>query len=357
MREESIRQRLTYPALNPSFVPVRVDRNTIHIRASPWTGPAMTVRETDGDEELEELFALLDGKRTVEEILAEFDEEDHDAILTLFERMVERKILYDAAEYDRVGWPQLALSPKCSDRNYSRLESGSVLVVSDGTIGPQIALDLDRAGVGDVALFPTEGETAETARLRDWESVTVLDGADVDATVAESEYVVLALDAERPRLAARVNAVAHEASTPWTLVQRRGFDGLVGPTVFPGETSCYECLERRIAANLSDTKEYVAYRNQFADDESFAGVGLPAYGRMLAGYATIDVLHLLAYGQAFTAGRTITVNFLDLSTEVNDVLKLPRCSVCGADPDDVQRFVGIDDVVEATDLAERNGGS
>ncbi|UPW02054.1 TOMM precursor leader peptide-binding protein [Halorussus gelatinilyticus] len=350
-RRERIERALSKPVLNPAFVATRTDENTIHVRAGPWTGPAMTIRETDDEEAVADLFALLDGTNPIGEILAQFDSADRDDLLELLDGLAQKNVVYDAADRpESQGWPQLVHSRKFADENCRRLADAEILVVNAGEIGPQIAADLARAGVGEVAVTqPVADARADCSHLDGRENVTLLDD-DVTAAVRDAEYVAFAADGEYPAVAAELNRVAHEADTPWMLVQRRGFDGLVGPVFFPGETGCYNCLERRIVSNLSNPEGYASYRNGLgeADAGSLASVGLHAYSRMLAGYATIDLLNLLAYGQAYTVGKTITVDFLDLSTEVNDVLRLPRCEVCGkpAGVDD-KRFVTIEDVVEA----------
>jgi bacteriocin biosynthesis cyclodehydratase domain-containing protein len=366
-RRERLERALSKPKLNPAFVVMRADEETFHVRAGPWTGPVLTIRETDDEDALADLFALLDGTNSLREVLAAFEEGDRDDVLALLDGLAQKNVVYDAAEYpDEQGWPQVVHSRKFSAENYRRLDEATALVVNAGEIGPQIAEDLARTGVGEVAIVqPVERARADCSHLADRENVTMLEGG-LAAAVRASEYVAFAADGEYPSVAAELDRVARETDTPWMLVQRRGFDGLVGPVFRPGKTGCYNCLERRIAANLSNPESYADYRNGFGEVEAEAGslasVGLHAYGRMLAGYATVDLLNLLAYGQAYTVGKTITVNFLDLSTEVNDVLKLPRCEACGKSAgEDDKRFVTVEDVVEAKrrnrERGGRNGGA
>lgn len=356
-RHERLRERLAYPVVNPAFVPAMVDPNTLHVRAGPWTGPALTVEESDEENALADLVSMLDGGTHLDEILTAFDEDDHPAILGLFERMMRKNVLYDAGERDSArGWPQLVLAPEFRTANWEALESAEVLVVNAGRIGPGMAEDLLATGVGTVRFAqPVESAAADVSHLDGAANFAAVE--DVEAAIEESRHVVLAADREYSHLGRAVNERAHETGTPWMLVQRRGLDGLVGPTIFPGETGCYECLESRIEANLPADDGYRTFRAALDDDESLATVGLPSYARMLAGYATVDLLHLLGYGRSFTAGRTLAVSFLDLSVEVNDVLKLPRCRVCGKTAgDDVKRFVTVEDVGEATRLDREYGG-
>ena len=361
---KSVEADLERPILNPAFVAVASGPNTLQIRAGPWAGRVMTIREDDEEGALEELFGKLDGEHTLEEILEPHDDEDREAILGLFQQLREKNVVYDAADWGgEVGRPQLQVTPRFTGKTAGRLEDASVLVASVGELGPQIAADLVRSGVGSVALTSLTGEelaSDDPLDLANWlaeeDSFEVVDGDDIADALAEVDAAMLAADEDRPEIAAAFNEFAHEAGTPWMLAQVRGFDGLVGPVVFPGETSCYRCLERRIESNASDPEAYAAYRDGLAGEPTMASVGLPSFARTVAGYATVDFLYLLAYGQAFTVGRTLVLNFLDLSTEVNEVLKVPRCEVCGTSPgEDVKRFVTLDDLLDSA-LWNRHGG-
>lgn len=357
-RRERLRERLTHPVVNPSFVPVMVDEDTLHVRAGPWTGPALTVEESDEEGALAELFSMLDGETHIDEVLGAFDESDHDAILGLFERMMRKHVVYDAGERPgERGWPQLVLTPEFREPNYENLAAADVLVVNAGRIGPGMAEDLVATGVGSVRFAqPLDGAARDVSHLADEPNFAAVEDG-IDAAIADAQYVVYAADREYPDLAAAVNERAHETTTPWMVVERRGLDGLVGPTVFPGETGCYHCMTRRIEADLPADDDYRTFLDVLDGDEGPATAGLPSYSRMLAGYATVDLLHLLAYGRSFTAGRSLVVSFLDLSVEVDEVLKLPRCEVCGKRVgDDVERFVTVEDLAAATRLDRASGG-
>ena len=354
---------LERPILNPAFVAVASGPNTLQIRAGPWSGRVMTIREDDEEDALETLFEKLDGEHALNEILAPYDDADREAILGLLQQLREKNVIYDAADWDgEVGRPQLQVTPRFTGETASRLEDSSVLVAGVGELGPQIAADLVRSGVGSVALTSLGGDTTEGIkdplglldRLDEEESFEVTDG-DVADVLARVDAAMLATDADRPEIATAFNEFAHEAGTPWMLAQVRGFDGLVGPVVFPGETACYRCLERRIESNVQDPKAYAAYRDGLADEPTLVSVGLPSFARTVAGYATVDFLYLLAYGQAFTVGRSLVLSFLDLSMEINELLKVPRCEVCGTSPgEDVKRFVTLDDLLDSN-LWNRHG--
>lgn len=344
---------LDRPVLNPAYVAVASDPNTVRITTGPWAGTVLTIQETESEESIERLFAKLDGEHTLESILEPYDAEDRNAILGLFEQLRNKNVIYDAAEWNgAVGRPQIEAVDGLGGRMES-LSEQTVLVVGVGEIGPQIAADLVRAGVGSVWLDRPISDDLDRDpdpmglldRLDEHDAFDRHDG-DLREALSAVDVAVLATDGFRHGVASTFNEFAHDTGTPWMLAQIRGYDGLVGPVVYPGETACYACLEQRIEANVSDPDSYVAPRDGAAGQPSLSPVGLPSFARTVAGYATVDLLYLLAYGQAFTTGRTITVDFTDLSTEVNEVLKAPRCSVCGKPAgEDVKRHVTVDELL------------
>lgn len=57
---------------------------------------------------------------------------------------------------------------------------------------------------------------------------------------------------------------------------------------------------------------------------------LPQFARIVADLAATEVLKLLTrFSPATTYGRMFTFNFLTLTREFQEILKLPRCPMCG----------------------------
>lgn len=351
-RTDRLKRRFRKPKLNPSFIPVKEDENTYHLRAGPWTGSALSITDTQDDEQIERLFSLFDGTNDIEAILDRFDDEDHESILSLVEHLADHNVLYDGAEIESAhGAPQFLPSSRFQAVERTDLETTETLVINAGSLGSQVVTDLLDTGVGTVRFAqPLEECRADVTGLDSRDGFQRVPEGELADAIADVEAFLYVTDREYPALSETVNRTAHEAGTPWMCAQRRGFDGLVGPTFFPGETGCYRCLESRIESNLND-ESYTGFRRYLASDETKSTAALPSFDRLIAGYATTDFLHLLAYGQSFTVGRAITVSSFDLSVAVDDLLRLPRCPTCGKDPgDDVSRFLRIEDLSEAVRL-------
>ncbi|PSP79384.1 hypothetical protein BRC81_05220 [Halobacteriales archaeon QS_1_68_20] len=348
-----LRERVRRPVLHPAFVAVKVDPDTFHIRGGPWSGPAYTLRDDDEDSGLGRLPSLLDGSNDVDEVLDHFEADQQEEIARVLLEMTEIDLVVDDSTVEEA-WPHDAIERPFSQRNQERLESTDVTVISVGDVGRQIATDLLDVGVDSVRFLQLEsGASLDALRDRDRFVDLAAEGVDVTEAVETAEFVVYAAEEPRPDLLREINDQALETSTPWHLTQVYGLDGIVGPTILPGETACYECFEQRTLANVAEPAGYEAYLDRHPDSEALAHRKLAPLSRQVAGYAVLDLMNYFSFGRGFTTGRVITVDGLDLSVETNDVLQLPRCPSCGTRPgQEVQRFISDRDFSRLVDDEE-----
>lgn len=332
-----------YPKLNPSFVPVTPTPNRVHFRAGPWSGPVFSLSDDGGDGELARLVGLLDGSHSIAEVLARFDDDDHGAVVGVLRQLEERRIVYDAAE-DAGPEPAgdvAASNWYVSDADLEAIDA-SVTVVAAGDVGSILLDDLLATGVSAVTVVRAGGATVGD---RDDDRVETVDrsAADLRTRLAESDVAAVVADRPAPEQFDAVNRAAHEVGTPFVAGQLCGYDGLVGPMVLPGESSCYECFVGRRDANLPAPDEFRAFQ---ATAER-PGPSVSAFARVVEGLVTVDLLNYLSYGLGFTVGRVLHYDFSYLRVEGNEVLRLPRCDVCGKPTGDVDvnRHVTFDGLV------------
>lgn len=336
--------RLGRPAVAPPYVAVVLEPNRIQFRIGPWAGPAFTVRDHDADGRLAELVDLLDGRNSLDDILASFAPEDRADVRAALAQLDDRGVLFDAAESavdPPVGGYRSANATFDGTARES-MQGAEVLVVSIGTIGRFVARDLREAGVENVDLVtPTTPAAGSSDEPEPTGQRPV--GADPTEAIPGADYVVYAAVGAHPEQVRRVNETTYEHAIPWASGRLIGLDGFVGPTVIPGETACHSCFRRRHLANLDDPRAYRRYESP--DDTPTPRVGLPSMARVIAGWLAIEALHLVSTGTGFAAGRITHLNFFELSVESNSVLKLPRCPVCGQGDRrllDRQRYLSLD---------------
>lgn len=355
-RLERLRRRCSVPQFNPSFVPTFRSDNTFHVRAGPHAGPVVEVADVDESGTLADVVEMIDGDHPVEEILGAFDEADHEEICQFLEHLLERNVVTDATVDARTEISEYyGVSPHFDETNRTRLREADVLIVSVGRMGRYVADDLLEVGVGAVRHCRLSADGHASAADDGWAGDTVrpVEASALDRNVAECEYLIYVADRPEPTVLEALNDVAYRSKTPWMVGQVQGFDGFVGPMIFPDLTGCYNCFVDRTRMHVTKPDGYDDYRNAASETLGRRDATLPPFARLIAGYATLDFLNLLSFGEGFSAGRVIHVGALDLAVQVDDVLKVPRCPVCGKEPgEDVSRFVDNLDVTRARAFLE-----
>jgi bacteriocin biosynthesis cyclodehydratase domain-containing protein len=221
-----------------------------------------------------------------------------------------------------------------------RLADASVDILQSGPLGLAVARHLARAGVGRLTLIDDDPARLDEHVAASRDAVDgVVEGrrlvrSAIDELVrgSSSGLLIAALESFDPQLLEAVNDAALAARRPWLLVQQRGAaEGLVGPLFVPGHTACYMCMEGRLRANTALVAEYDALREylrlQCASGRPWGG--LAPHGEILAGIAAAEVVkHITGFAPPRLAGRFCSVNWFTWSTELHDVLRVPRCPFC-----------------------------
>lgn len=354
--EEWLLAEIPVPDLNPSYVPIEPRRGVLHIRAGPHTGNVVTLSGNVTSRHLVAGLAEVDGETPLQTILDGFDGEEYAEVLAMFKLLYEKRIVYDATGGRRSALREYqSVSPYFSVDTANRLETATVGVIG-GSIAEQVVRDLVDFGVEEVHYLTLSPAAADVESFGD--SVLALRPTDLVTQFRSLDAVCLATSRPHPSLSERVNDAAHSSDTPWMTGQVQGFDCFVGPMVFPGETGCYQCFLARMQGGLEKPEMYEAFRAEHEGEIHHPqSPVLQPIERLVAGYVTLDLVNLLAFGQGFTAGRTIHINALDFTTGVNDVLQMPRCPVCGkTSGDDVSRFVDNFESLGVGGLGGSNSG-
>ncbi|WP_135851052.1 TOMM precursor leader peptide-binding protein [Halorussus salinus] len=351
---DSLREVLVeYPKVDASLVPVRLSPDDVHFRSGPWSGTVFDLSDDDREGTLADLVAMLDGTNTVEEILDSFGD-DADEVAEVLYLLQDEGVVYGGeGAIDREGVRgYLSATDQFAGGELARLDAATVTLVGSGRTATYLARDAVEMGVGDVRLLGLHGASIPDD-LAAAPEVSTLDREELRDALVATDCAVYAADRPDPDATDRLNRLVHETETPLLLGQVAGLDGVVGPTILPGETACYECFRQRRYANVDAPEGYRAYEEVVADAPGAPGPNLPGFGRIVAGCLGLELVNQLVSGVGFTVGRVVHYDFADLSVGADDVLRMPRCPVCGKSSDDIDhsRHVGIEDMVR-----DRNGG-
>ena len=113
-------------------------------------------------------------------------------------------------------------------------------------------------------------------------------------------------------------------------LRRHGNIGLAGPLFVPPDTACYndyEMLGRATTSNPAMDGLYHRFLLHRGSGSFFPG--LPAYVDIVAGFGALAAVQYLIGGSSMAVARLIAIDFDEMRVDVEDVLKLPRCPVCG----------------------------
>jgi bacteriocin biosynthesis cyclodehydratase domain-containing protein len=239
------------------------------------------------------------------------------------------------------------------------LADARVAVIGAGPLGARIAYSLVQHGVGYIRLLDervadglwrtflplasmstkTDDQPAQVA-LRD--ILRTVGNAEVETTaggfesegvttaVAEIDLAVLATEQPHPRLAHLVNRACFRANKPWIAAGIDGNLGLIGPLFLPPETPCYndyETLARSTRPDPAMDRTYHRYLLDRGTGSFFPGV--PSYADIVGGFTTVGAVQQLLQGTSHLLARLVSIDFQNMQMNAEDVLKLPRCPVCG----------------------------
>jgi bacteriocin biosynthesis cyclodehydratase domain-containing protein len=243
----------------------------------------------------------------------------------------------------------------------TRLADASVSLVGAGPMGARIAETLLQHGIGRIRLLegrepdevwhallspspPTGADPGESGSasvmLRDrllglgYRGVEAFDaGVNEEAVgraVSSSDITVVALEQLDIRAMHLINRHCIGAGRPWVHSSLDGGRGVVGPLFVPGTTACYN--DFRSLAEAADPSPLMARayrRHAIRRGAASFSPGLPAHAEIVSGFASLAVVHFLLSSTSYLLGRVLTIDFDRMLIDVEDVLKLPRCPVCG----------------------------
>lgn len=337
----------SYPRINPAFAPIIVDDNEVHFSTGPWSGPVFEITDEDADGNLAHLVSLLDGKHHLDTICESFDSTDRDDIESVIRALQEKSIVRDVGSPIDERRANVAGYFSLYDNGNEplrRIADAQLTVVGAGTTGTAVVEDFLGSGVAEITYIDISGDTDDLLPSTYADRLTILTEAAIVDHLAAVDFVIFAADEPYPDVVSEINETAQKSGTPWTMGVLNGLDGQVGPTVYPGETACFECFRTRADA-ANDSR--IAYA-QYAEARKLTGALLPSFARIVAGFVVVDVLVQLAGGFGHTTGCVIDFDFYDFAVEANEVLRLPRCNTCGKTDErlDSPRHLTLDGLIE-----------
>ena len=256
------------------------------------------------------LLPLLDGTRTLDEVVEVLGEPARPAIEAALDRLAEHGLLLEGPPLEAdVPAPQsataaLLVSLRPSEvtlgKAIASLRSRSVAVVGDGTAAAEIGRLFRQSGV----------------QVRREHAIS--SGPDLVVCAPSPAQLPALREWNRQALAAR---------QPW--LQVLPFDGRyasIGPLFVPDETCCFECFRLRRLANLDAGDELAALEATPA-----AYPATPSLQALVAGTATTLALEWLVLRDHYAPSAFYAIELgRGLSMSLHHVHRVPRCDACSA---------------------------
>ena len=255
------------------------------------------------------LLPLLDGTRTLEEIVAAVGSAAAEAVRRALALLTEKDLLVAGPPPGCAGEPRAAVEELAAAAGVApagvaeRIAAARVAVAGGATAAGEVARLLRRAGIGTVRR-PAFGDTG--------------DGDDL-VVVAPAAGELGALEDRNERALA--------TGVPW--LQLLPFDGrlaAVGPLFLPGETACWACyrIRRAGADGLAEAGRLL----EAVPPRASAGPSLTA---ATAAVAADLVVRWLGLRDPRLPGVLFAVEpDRGLLSTAHEVLRVPRCPACSA---------------------------
>lgn len=318
-----------------------------------------------------EVVPLLDGRHTLEEIqvaaASVFAPEDLERCLIY---LAENNILQDAntdtlpAEVAARLAPQLNLFHELglnSQQAQEQLAAATVTLLGVGSMGAVAAMALATAHVGvlrcvdalpvtttdsfltplflteDVGVLRAEAICRKIASVNAQVSVSALThplqtDEDVLAVIEGSDFVICCVDAGQRNLFYKLNRACLQLGIPWTSCAASGLEGILGPTIYPGETPCYLCYQMRAVAcshNAQAELSYLHFLDRRKHDDSGERENHPFAVGAIGNLIALEAMKALIDGlQPSTYGSICVTDFLNVTTKKHLILRKPWCPAC-----------------------------
>jgi bacteriocin biosynthesis cyclodehydratase domain-containing protein len=283
--------------------------------------------------------------------------EEHD----LLERLRDEGLLSvsEAERFDRqlIYWADLAEAGDSAPRIQRRVGDSTVVVLGCGGLGSWAAAALVCAGVGSMTLIDDDRversnlnrqllfgecdvgrpkvECAAHSLRRHRVDVNVeaiadrVDGPEDLRDVLNGADVLIQTADWPPFLLPRwVNRACIDANVPYITAAQFLPRVRIGPTVVPGQSACWECLERQ---TRTEHPRYAEMAEGPPRPSTSATLG-PASG-LVGSLVAMEVLHLLTGSvRPATVDAALVVDLRSLGATWERVVRDPRCPECAQVP-------------------------
>ena len=317
------------PRLAPWITLVDLGDNRLQLRGAEFS---FTLQHPLFIETFQSIHTLLDGQRTVEEIISSRDPKYLPTTITFLLKMLRANGILQ----EGVISPPPPLTPENLKDHESLLQFFSHYVLDPAST---LAL-LHKARVTLIGSDSIKNRIQQGLLAMGFDSLVEIESLreqamqdssqlhkKVISQLKDVDFLIACQDTTDYRFFEAINTACLETRTRWMHVAISGTKGLMGPTIIPHQSACYVCHDKRLASNASDLQNYLAYQEQ---TEQFQSEGfLNPLWTTLAEQVTLEVVRIISgFAPPKSIGRLYEFEATTPLVEGHDVLRLPRCPSC-----------------------------
>lgn len=175
---------------------------------------------------------------------------------------------------------------------------------------------------------------------------------DIKDVIKNYDLVIACPDSAFSFLYLWINKACIKLGIPWLSGRIEGIEGVIGPTVIPHRSSCYNCYRLRLKEN-----EYIRERDYIIRSKiSLPSRGINLLESLIADCIVLEGIRVLTKSaKPMLLNHILSISVLNLQNKFDEIIKKTTCSHCG---DRFQREKDRHDIVlEKTilDLKDING--
>lgn len=321
--------RIEQPVWNRFYTPIRLDEETVHVQSSPISGATLTINEPGVSHSIIE---CIDGRTTTTEIIESYPDEDR--AVSIIRELEENKIILEASR-DGIDFPASPISPlRLRNQEFDEPHS-RVLVLQNGKVNEDFYRYIYEVGIKNISVSALN----EDGSLPKF--VTTVDHEDVD--FGSYDCAAYLGNSGFDKFSRQFNRKLFQGRIPGIFGVQDGFDGFVGPTVFPEETGCLRCFLERLAVNSRQSARLRAYLNaeKTTNDSIHANLRFD----IMAGFLAIELVNLAIHDLNITTGRFLHINSMNMDFSTEALLRDPNCEVCSPDGGQTPRVEVTEQIV------------
>lgn len=171
----------------------------------------------------------------------------------------------------------------------------------------------------------------KNSRMQPWEKDSLaFEGLVTQFKSWKDYYIVVAANQIDPLLMQAINRICFALNLPFFTVCIDGPFLFIGPTIIPGKTACWECLETRVTMNLRNSASYLNYKNALIEGKVNAIDFYPEkiIQHLISAHASMEILNYCLTGSSFTLNKIMSVYLPTMEIVFHEIFKVSTCKAC-----------------------------